>query len=264
MPLKTEHIINSKISKELKDFLDEKVFQYNQTSFIEEDPISIPHRYTKKQDIEIAGFLAAIIAWGQRKTILNNANKLMDWMDDAPHDFILNHKKTDLKKISTFVHRTFNGTDILFFIESLKRLYTKKDSLEHYFLLPDNSVNTQQQIVNFRNHFIKNAPGRTLKHISNPDENSAAKRINMYLRWMVRNDKNKVDFGIWKNLKPSQLVCPLDVHSGTVARKLGLLQRTQNDWKAAEELTVNLRLIDKYDPVKYDFALFGLGVYKEI
>ncbi len=250
---------------ELKEFLDEKVEKYNRVTFIESDPISIPHQFTKKEDIEIAGFLSATIAWGQRVTIINNANKLMKLMDNAPHDFVLNAKTKDLKRFENFVHRTFNAVDCVFFIKSLQHIYLQKGGLQNVFTLKNNNGNLANNISHFRTEFFAiEHPSRTKKHVSNPLENSSAKRLCMYLRWMVRDDKRGVDFGIWKNknLNASDLMCPLDVHSGNVARKLGLLKRTQNDWKAVEELTLNLRKLDKNDPVKYDFALFGLGVFE--
>lgn len=256
---------------ELKDFLEEKYDTYNRKSFIETDPISIPHQFSKKEDIEISAFLTATIAWGQRKSIINNANKLMQLLDSTPHEFILNAKEKDLTPFKNFVHRTFNGTDATFFIQSLQNIYKKHGGLEKVFKGKD----TKEAIINFRKIFFSIPyPTRTLKHISNPEENSAAKRINMFLRWMIRNDKRGVDFGIWNNNPPLQrgqggfsttadLMCPLDVHSGNVARKLGLLKRTQNDWKAVEELTNNLKTFDAKDPVKYDFALFGLGAFEK-
>jgi uncharacterized protein (TIGR02757 family) len=257
--------------------LDEKYDKYNQPSFIEFDPISIPHQFTKKEDIEIAGFLAATIAWGQRITIINNANKLMKLMGNNPHEFILNAKPKDIKRFENFKHRTFNGIDAVFFIQSLQNIYKQHNGLQGAFAL-DSKLNSQQSLLNaiihFRSVFFSIPyPHRTGKHVSNPAENSSAKRLCMYLRWMIRNDKRGVDFGLWSakvNSKKqavlplsSLLMCPLDVHSGNVARKLGLLQRTQNDWKAVEELTNNLRLFDATDPVKYDFALFGLGAFEK-
>ncbi len=253
---------------ELKEFLDEKYDRYNRLDFIESDPISIPHQFTKKEDIEIAGFLAATIAWGQRVTIINNANKFMKLMDNSPHEFIMHAKEKDLKRFADFKHRTFNGIDAEFFIRSLQHIYKKQGGLQHAFgLSPSSSgkkeVDTLTAISNFRKLFFSIPhPERTGKHVSNPSENSSSKRLCMYLRWMVRNDKRNVDFGLWK-VSPSILMCPLDVHSGNVARKLGLLKRTQNDWKAVEELTNNLKKLDAVDPVKYDFALFGLGVFEK-
>jgi uncharacterized protein (TIGR02757 family) len=219
--------------------------------------------FSKKEDIEIAGFLAATIAWGQRNTILKNANKLMAWMDLQPHDFILNHTEADLKLFKTFVHRTFNGLDCVYFIKALQNIYTNHRGIEKIFAdgINDTDTHPANGINAFRKMFFElTHPVRTLKHVSSPADNSAAKRISMYLRWMVRKDKCGVDFGIWNTIKPSQLTCPLDVHSGRVARKLGLLNRTQNDWKAVIELSENLKAFDANDPIKYDFSLFGLGV----
>ncbi len=250
---------------ERKEFLDEKYDQYNRITFIDSDPVSIPRRFSKKQDIEIAGFLSATIAWGQRPTIIRNANRLMKWMDESPHAFILNHSQNDLKPFKTFVHRTFNNEDCLCFIRSLKHLYTLHDSLEQAFQ-PGGTWKEKtvgNAISAFRHQFFSIPhPERSRKHLSDPARGSATKRINMFLRWMVRQDKRGVDFGIWKTIPVSSLMCPLDVHSGNVARKLGLLKRTQNDWQAVEELTAALRKLDPADPVKYDFALFGLGVFE--
>ncbi len=254
----------------LKDFLEEKVDKYNRISFIESDPVSIPHQFTKKEDIEIAAFLSATIAWGQRVTIIKNANELMRRMDFAPHDFILNHSKKDLAQFKNFKHRTFNGADCIFFIHSLKNIYIKHGGLEKVFI----GKNVKESIINFRKIFFSiSHPKRTEKHISNPEANSSAKRLNMFLRWMIRKDNRGVDFGIWNSpleggkrdiyLSPKNLMCPLDIHSGNVARKLGLLTRKQNDWQAVEELTSRLKEFDKNDPVKYDFALFGLGVFEK-
>lgn len=249
---------------ELKEFLDEKYEQYNRLDFITSDPICIPHQFTKKEDIEIAGFLSATIAWGQRVTIINNANKLMQLMDHAPHEFIMNAKVKDLKRFDNFVHRTFNGTDAMFFMSSLQNIYKKHGGLEKVFVSKTKEDACKEAIVNFRKVFFSIPhPARTGKHVSNPEENSSAKRLCMYLRWMVRDDKRGVDFGIWKNsIQAKDLMCPLDVHTGNVGRKLGLLKRTQNDWKAVTELSNNLRKLDKNDPIKYDFALFGLGVFE--
>ncbi len=259
-----------KLSKaELKEFLNEKYDLYNNLKFIETDPITIPHLFTKKEDIEIAGFLTATIAWGQRVTIINNATKMMRIMGSNPHDFIMTAKERDLKKFNDFVHRTFNGTDAVFFMKSLQHLYKKHGGLEQAFAVASSQKEGSlllRSMMSFRELFFAiPSPARTGKHVSNPAENSSAKRLCMYLRWMVRNDKRGVDFGIWQsnNIKPANLMCPLDVHSGNVARKLGLLKRTQNDWKAVEELTANLRNFDASDPVKYDFALFGLGAFEK-
>lgn len=249
---------------EIKSFLDFKVEQYNNPRFIESDPIQIPHKFIKKEDIEISGFLTATIAWGNRKSILNNASGLMDLLDQAPHDFVMNHKKGDLKSLENFVHRTFNGTDLQYFISSLNNIYSNCGGIEEIFRKHAQQTDLQPAIHEFRKIFFEQAhPERTRKHISDTLKNSAAKRINMFLRWMVRRDKTGVDFGIWKNIKSSQLSCPLDIHSGNTARKLGILSRKQNDAKALKELDVSLRKLDSEDPVKYDFALFGLGVFEK-
>jgi uncharacterized protein (TIGR02757 family) len=256
---------NLKLNKtELKEFLDTKVEQYNNPRFIESDPIQIPHQFSKKEDIEIAGFLTASIAWGNRKSIINNAKRLMDLLDNAPYDFVINHQETDLEKLQSFVHRTFNADDAVQFIKSLKHIYLNHNGLEAVFAKHAENDSMQTAISNFKTTFFEMEHlKRTQKHISDPLKNSAAKRINMFLRWMVRNDKTGVDFGIWKSISPSQLSCPLDVHSGNVARKLGLLNRKQNDAKALSELDTTLRKLDSNDPVKYDFALFGLGVFEK-
>jgi len=249
--------------KELKEFLNAKVEQYNHPRFIESDPIQVPHLFSKKEDIEIAGFLTATIAWGNRKSIINNANRMMNLLDHSPHDFVMNHKDSDLETLKTFVHRTFNGDDFIQFIRSLKHIYSKHNGLEAVFSKYSKTKNLQQSIHQFKTHFFEiDHLERTKKHVSDPLKNSAAKRINMYLRWMVRQDNNGVDFGIWNSISPALLSCPLDVHSGNVARKLKLLKRKQNDGKALLELDTALRQMDPIDPVKYDFALFGLGVFE--
>ena len=253
---------------DLKEFLDTKVKQYNQLNFIESDPISIPHQFSKKEDIEIAGLLSATIAWGQRKTIINNANKMMQLMDFSPHDFVLNHSEKELKILEGFKHRTFNGNDFKYFINSLKRVYTNYGGLEKAFSMGivRSSEDCSLAIESFRSIFFKEIQDkdkRTMKHVSSPLKGSAAKRLVMFLRWMVRKDKTGVDFGIWDSIPQSILSCPLDLHSGNVARKLGLLKRTQNDWKAVKEMDLALRKMDTDDPAKYDFALFGLGVFEK-
>ena len=250
--------------RELKEFLDEKVMLYNNPSFIESDPIQIPHLFSKKEDIEISGFLTAIISWGNRKMIIRNALKMMELLDNAPYDFIINHQKSDLKPFKNFVHRTFNSEDLYQFIQSLEHIYKKHQGLEKTLAIIGEKTTYIEAIHNLKNIFFE-IPHlqRTKKHISDPLKNSAAKRINMFLRWMVRNDQTGVDFGIWKTHNAANLSCPLDVHSGNVARKLALLSRKQNDWKAVTELDTNLRILDHEDPVKYDFALFGLGVFEK-
>tara|TARA_R110002049_G_scaffold82169_3_gene209118 strand:- start:17543 stop:18307 length:765 start_codon:yes stop_codon:yes gene_type:complete len=250
--------------KELKDFLDEKALLYNNVDFIESDPIQIPHRYTKKEDIEISGFLVATISWGNRKSIINNGIRLMDIMGNSPHDFVLNFSEKETEKLSGFVHRTFNEIDLTYFIRSLQNIYVKHGGLEKVFSDYAKEFNVQEAIHHFKKLFFSlDHPVRTQKHISDPLKNSAAKRINMFLRWMVRDSSTGVDFGIWKSISPSQLSCPLDVHTGNIARKLGLLKRKQNDAKALTELDKALRELDPVDPVKYDFALFGLGVFEK-
>jgi uncharacterized protein (TIGR02757 family) len=247
---------------DLRIFLDQKVAQYNQKSFIAHDPISIPHLFSKKQDIEIMGFWAAVLAWGQRKTIINKCKELIQLMDNSPYDFICNHQETDLKRFLAFKHRTFNATDTLYFIQFFKQHYQNYESLESAFFTTEGQ--TMEQMLNqFRTNlfsFTPDYPLRTQKHIAAPIQKSVCKRINMFLRWMVRNDDQSVDFGLWKNIKPSQLVCPIDVHVERVARKLGLISRKQVDWLTAVQLTEQLKTFDAHDPVKYDFALFGLGV----
>ncbi|WP_396164348.1 TIGR02757 family protein [Flavobacterium sp.] len=248
-------------ASELKEFLDEKVELYNNPNFIESDPIQIPHSYFFKEDIEIAGFLAATIAWGNRKMIINNAKKMVDLMGNSPYDFVMNHSNSQLESLENFVHRTFNGQDFATFVRGLQHIYRNHNGLEAVFSKQNPTM--QHTISDFKKLFFEIPhENRTEKHISDPINGSAAKRINMYLRWMVRKDTKGVDFGIWKNIDAAQLSCPLDLHSGNVARKLGLLHRTQNDAKAVLELDTQLRILDANDPVKYDFALFGLGVFE--
>jgi len=249
---------------ELKEFLDAKVVQYNNPKFIDSDPIQIPHQYTIKEDIEIAGFLTATIAWGNRKIIIRNAKQMMELLDNAPYDFVLNHKPKHLKSLENFVHRTFNGIDFTFFIKALHHIYKNHNGLEAVFSNHTDQKSTQRAIHQLKKVFFEiEHPSRTQKHISDPLKGSSGKRINMFLRWMVRKDNAGVDFGIWNNIPTAVLSCPLDVHSGNVARKLGLLNRNQNDAKALTELDISLRKLDSIDPVKYDFALFGLGVFEK-
>ena len=251
-------------NKELQEFLDEKVVQYNNPKFIDSDPIQIPHLFSKKEDIEIAAFLTATISWGNRKMIIRNASKMMQLLDNSPYDFVINHQKKDLESLDGFVHRTFNSIDLQQFITSLKHIYSNHKGLENVLSIENDNVTYKNAIHHLKQVFFEvSHQQRTQKHISDPLKNSAAKRINMFLRWMVRNDLKGVDFGIWKSHNSAHLSCPLDVHSGNVARKLNLLTRKQNDWKALAELDKNLRILDKSDPVKYDFALFGLGVFEK-
>ncbi len=253
------------IHTEIKAFLEEKVDQYNRQSFIEPDPISIPHRYTHKEDIEIAAFLAASIAWGNRKMIVQNGHKMLDLLGASPYDFVLSHAQKDLIKLNPFIHRTFNGIDFTFFIKGLQHIYTKHGGMEQIFAKNASPGNLQIAISMFKQLFFEIPhPIRTQKHLSDPLKGSAAKRLNMMLRWFVRKDNRGVDFGIWSNqIHPNQLSIPLDVHSGNMARKLGLLNRKQDDAKAVQELDNILRQLDPLDPVKYDFALFGLGAMEK-
>jgi uncharacterized protein (TIGR02757 family) len=248
--------------KDFKDFLDSKVEQYNQPSFVKDDPVSIPHLFSKKQDIEIAGFFASVFAWGNRKTIINKSKELMQYMDMSPHAFCLNPDLRSLKRLD-FKHRTFNTTDLLYFVEFLKYHYQYNNSLEAAFTKWGSDV--EQMLIGFHHYFfsLEHVPPRTKKHIASPEKRSNCKRLNMFLRWMVRNDNKGVDFGIWKKIKPSQLICPVDVHVARVAKRFNLLHRRQVDWQAAVELTQYLQTLDANDPVKYDFALFGLGVIEK-
>ena len=255
----------NKLSKEeIISFLNYKSNQYNNIKFIETDPIQIPHLFNKKEDIEISGFLTSTIAWGNRKSIIKSAEKLIELLDHSPYDFILNHKKRDLDTLKPFVHRTFNGIDLIQFVKSLKHIYRNYNGLEEIFRKNIKDDSLQYAIHKMKKIFFEIPhTNRTKKHISDPMRGSAAKRINMFLRWMVRDDTRGVDFGIWKSISPKYLSCPLDVHTGNVARKLGLIQRKQNDHKAVMELDKKLREFDLIDPVKYDFALFGLGVFEK-
>jgi len=248
----------------LKAFFDSKVAVYNQVSFIKDDPICIPHLFSSKQDIEIAGFFASIFAWGNRTTIIQKSKELMQLMDNAPHQFCTEHQESDLKKLLAFKHRTFNTTDLLYFISFFKEHYKKHDSLEDAFVLsPDKDP--AARLHQFHNYFFSfpDAPPRTKKHIATPIKGSTCKRLNMYLRWMVRKDNKGVDFGIWNRIKPSELICPIDLHVARVAKRFQLLDRTKIDWQAGLELTEYLKTLDPKDPVKYDFALFGLGVIEK-
>lgn len=250
------------MDKRLKEFLDKKVEEYNEPSFIAPDPISIPHRFTQKEDIEIAGFFAAIFAWGGRTTIINKARELMELMDNAPYNFIRHHSEEDRRRFLGFKHRTFNATDLLYFIEFFQHHYRTHSSLEEAFLVDGSFTSVEASLNHFHAYFfsLPSAPPRTGKHIAAPFKGSSCKRLNMFLRWMVRRDNKGVDFGLWRNIPPRALICPIDVHVARVAKKLGLLQRNAVDWLAALELTHQLRQFDEDDPVKYDFALFGLGV----
>lgn len=255
------------MNADLKSFLNKKVKEYNQPSFIIPDPIGIPHAFSKKQDIEIAGFFAAIFAWGNRTTIINKSRELMLLMDNAPHEFCLHHTDKDLQKLIHFKHRTFNTTDLLYFISFFHQHYSEHDSLEWAFTkgLKKNDDNIEDGLNGFYDYFfsLPDVPKRTLKHIASPSKKASCKRLCMYLRWMVRSDNCGVDFGFWKKIKPSQLVVPLDVHVARVARHFKLLTRKQTDWQAALELTTSMKKLDASDPAKYDFALFALGVLEK-
>ncbi|HXH18948.1 MAG TPA: TIGR02757 family protein [Chitinophagales bacterium] len=252
----------------LKRLLDEKVFRYNAPDFIPDDPICIPHLFSRRQDIEIMGFFAATLAWGQRKTIISKCRELIRLMDNAPYDFILHHHERQLIKLLNFRHRTFQPADLLYFISFFRNYYKKHDSLEHAFsrFITPSEAHVQKSLEGFYELFFSlgDVPQRTRKHVASPMKNSTCKRLNMFLRWMVRHDNRGVDFGLWTSIKPSQLLCPLDVHVDRVARKLGLIQSKSKGWKAVLELTDNLKKFDRNDPVKYDFALFGMGVIEKL
>ena len=251
----------------LREFLEQQYHLYNTPDFIINDPVSVPHKFTKLQDIEIIGFWTAILAWGQRVTIINKANELIQLMENAPFDFIVNHEEKHLKRFKNFKHRTFNYTDTLYFIHVLKKIYTTHKSLEETFLFSGykKEITVENMLINFHNNFFddENAPHRTKKHVPTPASKSTCKRLNMFLRWMVRKDDKGGDFGVWNSIRPDQLICPLDVHVDRIARKLKLIDRKQNDWQTAKELTLNLKKFDASDPVKYDFALFGSGVMEK-
>ena len=252
------------IETELKDFLDEKVNEFNSPEFIATDPIQVPHQFCKKEDIEIAGFLTATIAWGNRVMINKNSQRLVELLDLDPYQFIINHSEDELTKLDEFVHRTFNGIDLRFFVKSLKNIYQNHGGMEAIFNKYQTEDSVQPAIHEFKKVFFEiEHESRTMKHVSDPQKGSSAKRINMWLRWMCRQDNKGVDFGIWKSISPSKLSCPLDVHSGRTAREFGLLKRKQNDAKSLFELDNNLRILDPNDPVKYDFALFGLGAIEK-
>lgn len=253
--------------RELKKLLDEKAAWYNQPKFVVDDPVSIPHQFSKKQDIEISGLFAATLAWGIRKTIIKNCNALVEAMDNAPHDFIVNHQPKDLKRLMFFKHRTFNTTDLLYFVHFLQHHYSTNPSLETAFsqFITPQDENVEQALRGYYRYFfsLPDAPTRTKKHVSTPARKSACKRLNMFLRWMVRKDDNGVDFGIWNNIKMSQLIVPLDLHVHRVALQIGLVERKNADWQCALELTEALKKFDANDPAKYDFALFGMGVVEK-
>ncbi len=251
--------------QELKDFLDQKADQFQTPEFIDKDPLQIPHRFSLLQDIEIAGFLTASIAWGNRTAILGSANRMMALMGESPYDFVMNFRKNDLRSLEgKAVHRTFSALDFEQFLLNLQRLYKTSESLEAYFTPLEGESDLYHGLERFRTAFILDFSHRSSKHVSSTYKNSAAKRLMMYLRWMVRSNRKGVDFGLWTQIDPAKLSIPLDVHTANISRKLGLLERRQNDWKSVKELDLTLRKMDPVDPAKYDFALFGLGVTKEI
>lgn len=258
-------MIDTNDFSEIKFLLDNRLLKYNRLDFIDSDPIQIPHRFSSKEDIEIAGFLTATISWGQRKSIINNANQLMEMLDNTPFVFLVEADKSDWKTFTRFVHRTFNSDDCLFFLHSLRNIYINNGGIESVFTTGYNLENSVFSSLKYFREIFLSIPHHqhVMKHISDVARNSSAKRLNMFLRWMVRNDENEVDFGLWKNIPSSALMLPLDVHTGDVARAYGLLGRKQNDWKAVEEITSVLRHFDATDPIKYDFALFGIGVFEE-
>jgi uncharacterized protein (TIGR02757 family) len=249
---------------EIKEFLDEKVEKFNNPAFVQSDPVQIPKQFTQKENIEIAAFLTATISWGNRPSIIKNALRLMEMMNNRPYEFITDAPPSELAVFNLFVHRTFNGNDCIYFVQSLKNIYINHGGLQNVF---ETGFRTEDSIMSALNHFYSvffEIPGeRTRKHLANVAQGASAKRLNMFLRWMVRNDSRGVDFGLWSNIPPSGLMLPLDLHTGNVARKLGILKRRQNDWKAVEEVTGELRKFDPEDPVKYDFALFGLGIFEK-
>lgn len=252
---------------DIQALLDEKHDFYNHPDFIEDDPISVPHQFTKKQDVEIMGLFAAVFAWGQRKTILAKCQQLIQLMDGSPYEFVYHHQETDLKRMLNFKHRTFHPTDLLYFLRFFQHFYHQNESLEEAFMHPPSGGQPliEAGLTGFRHLFfsLEDFPERTKKHIASPEKHSTCKRLNMFLRWMVRKDERGVDFGIWERLQPSDLFCPFDVHVERVARSLGLVTRKTRDWKAVSELTENLRQCDPDDPVKYDFALYGMGVMEK-
>lgn len=249
-------------AEELKQFLDEKADYYNRPAFIVNDPISIPHLFSDRKDREIMGLFASVLAWGQRKTIISKCRELADRFDGEPYRFVTGYGDDDLKRLVGFKHRTFNDTDLLYFVDFLHRHYVRHDTLEEAFLDHGRFVSAEDSLIRFERNFFNHpsAPARSRKHLPTPLRNSACKRINMFLRWMVRKDAKGVDFGLWTRIAPSALICPVDLHVERAARRLGLITRKQTDWKTALELTEHLRLLDPADPVKYDFALFGLSI----
>jgi len=256
--------MKSRSLSQLKSLLDDRVTLYNQPSFIENDPISIPHQYTRLQDIEITALWTAVFSWGLRKTIINKANELFALMDNAPYDFVMHHSEEDGQRLLRFVHRTFQPTDTLYFLHFFRNYYTENDSLQSAFTRHTDvsAPRVKEMLTGFHSMFFDSewAPQRTRKHIATPARGAGCKRLNMFLRWMVRRDNSGVDLGLWEDISPADLMMPLDVHVQRVALRLGLLNRDKSDWRAVEELTSQLKIMDPHDPVKYDYALFGMGV----
>jgi uncharacterized protein (TIGR02757 family) len=249
---------------ELKEFLDEKVEKFNNPAFIQSDPVQVPKQFTQKKNIEIAAFLTATIAWGNRPAIIKNALRLMEMMNNRPYEFITDAPSSEFAVFNRFVHRTFNGNDCIYFVRSLQNIYANHGGLQRVFEKGFRiEGSAMAALIHFHSVFFELRGERTRKHVANVAKGASAKRLNMFLRWMVRNDNHGVDFGLWKNISPSALMLPLDLHTGNAARKLGILKRRQNDWKAVEEVTCALRKFDPEDPVKYDFALFGLGIFEK-
>lgn len=248
----------------LKEHLDFKADLYNNQNFIEFDPVQIPHSFSLKEDIEISAFLSATVAWGNRKSVIRSAKKMVELMGNSPYDFVMSHTAYDLEKLDGFVHRTFNANDFKTFIKGLRHIYLNHGGLEQVFASNQLDNYLHHSINQFKKKFfeIDHEP-RTQKHVADPYTNSAAKRIHLFLRWMVRKDNRGVDLGIWNSINPAILSCPLDVHSGNVARDLGIIHRNQNDGKALAELDLMLRTFDSLDPVKYDYALFGIGAFEK-
>ncbi len=253
-------MLTSQNLSDLKATLDEAFFKFSNRGFIEEDPVLIPHLFQKKQDIEIAGYIAATFAWGQRKTIINKSKEFLSLMDNSPLEFVLNFQDSDEKQFHGFKHRTFNGMDAISFLKFFRKCYSKFESLED-MAFSNNSEDVKSGIIQIRESFIEFASPmeRTLKHVQNPLKGSACKRINMFFRWMVRKDNDGVDFGIWKNLGPSNLICPLDIHVSRASYELGMIKKVTSDWNTAIEITNVLLELDPKDPIKYDIALFSLG-----
>ena len=248
--------------EEMRELLERLHDRYNNESFIEADPISVPHSFTRPVDREIAGFLAATIAWGNRRAIVQSAHRMMRYMDNAPEDFVRNATETDMEYLRTYVHRTFNGVDFQDFVRGLRHIITEWGSVGNYFETRYEEHGDLRPVFSDfrRDFFAAEHDAHCEKHLSSIDKGAACKRLCMYLRWFVRHDDRGVDFGMWRRIPMSALYMPLDIHTGRMGRNLGLLNRKQSDWKAVEELTASLRELHADDPVRYDYSLFGLGI----